>query len=77
MSLRERMVNIFHRRKQAMVERARAQRTARQREADAELLLDDIRSGFAGRAALDTFVAREDRETGYKSAIGEDWPEGM
>jgi hypothetical protein len=65
---------VFHGRQQARIEAARAQRAARQRDGEVELLLDDLRSGFAGRAALERFAAREDRDSGYRSAIGEDFP---
>jgi hypothetical protein len=65
----------FHNRQQARIDAARAVRAARQREGEVELLLDDLRSGFLDHAALDKFAAREDRESGYKSAIGEGWPE--
>ena len=60
---------LFSASKQRMVERARAQRAVHQREAETELLGDDIRSGFARQTAVDKFAERDE----YKSAIGEDF----
>lgn len=56
---------------QRVLERARTKRAERQREADADLLLDDLRSSFATQKALDRFAAHDE----YKSAIGEDFPD--
>lgn len=56
-----------------VLERARAKRAERQRNAAAELLIDDLRSGFATQSALDKFAAND----GYKSAISEDWGEDL
>jgi hypothetical protein len=63
------LTSLFSAAHKRVPKHARAKRAERQREADAELLLEDLRSGFAGQTALDTFAGRDE----YKSAIGEDF----
>jgi hypothetical protein len=66
MNLITKLLSAAH---QRVLARARAKRAERQREAAADLLLDDIRSGFATQTAIDEFAAHDE----YESAIGEDF----
>jgi hypothetical protein len=62
-------------RKDAAIEQKRARIASERRNAALALLLDDAK--FHGISPLSLLGAEHEEEQGYKSAIGEDWPEDL
>jgi len=74
-------VRAFNARKSAAIERIRARQRAERAGADAECLLDDLASAGVSKAvSAEVLAARLQHhnaaEESYRSAIGEDFPEG-
>lgn len=70
--LEQAVANAYHRRRAAAVERIRARSAAERRNAAINLLLDDAKFHGVNPTSL---IGREHEEPGYKSAIGEDFPD--
>lgn len=67
------LANQFTQQRDAAIAQKRARIAAQRRDAAIDLLLDDAK--FMGVNPL-SLLGDEDEDIGYKSAIGEDWPEG-
>ena len=68
------LANQFTQQRDAAIAQKRARIAAQRRDAEIDLLIDDAR--FMGVSPL-SLLGNEDEDIGYKSAIGEDWPEGF